>query len=45
LRLRAYLAMSRLRRRSITMQDSSRPTLTTLRYASMSQQDSPWGTS
>ena len=28
LRLRAYLAMSRLRRRSITIQGSSRPTLT-----------------
>jgi hypothetical protein len=41
LRLRAYLAMSRLRRRSITMQGSSLPTLTMSRYASMPPREGP----
>jgi hypothetical protein len=45
LRLRAYLAMSRLRPRSITMQGSSRPTLTMSRYASMPARERPSGTS
>ncbi len=45
LRWRAYLAMSRPRRRSITMQGSSRPISTTSRYASMPPPERPSGTS
>ena len=43
LRLRAFLAMSRLPRRSFTMQGSSRPTLTRRRSAARCRERSRWG--